>query len=84
MTSAWARRGHVPVNASETNRKAAMDKRQLIEAIRTFSPDVEAAFLTQFDERDLQQYLERLEAAGRKERLIAGWVRPRSHMRLAS
>ena len=61
-----------------------MDKRQLIEAIRTFSPGVEVAFLAQFAESDLHHYLERLEAASRKERLIAGWVRPRSHMRLAS
>lgn len=61
-----------------------MDKRQLIEAIRTFQPAVEVAFLAQFEETDLAQYLDRLEAARRKERLIAGWVRPRSHMRLAS
>lgn len=61
-----------------------MDKRQLIEAIRTFNPAVEVAFLAQFDAADLEQYLGRLEAAQRKERLIAGWVRPRTHMRLAS
>lgn len=61
-----------------------MNKRQLIEAIRSFNPAIDVPFLAQFDEADLQDYLDRLEAARRKQRLIAGWVRPRTHMRLAS
>jgi hypothetical protein len=61
-----------------------MDKRQLIEAIRKYNTTVEQAFLVQFSEADLREYLGRLEAASRKEQLIAGWVRPRPKMRIAS
>lgn len=61
-----------------------MDKRQLIAEIRKHNVSVQDVFLNQFSEEDLQSYLERLESARRKERLIAGWVRPRSKMRIAS
>jgi hypothetical protein len=61
-----------------------MNKRQLIEAIRKHNTSVETAFLVQFSEADLTEYLGRLEAASKKQQLIAGWVRPRSVMRLAS
>ena len=61
-----------------------MDKRQLIEAIRQHNATVEQAFLVQFEDADLREYLARLEAASRKERLIAGWVRERRTMRIAS
>lgn len=61
-----------------------MDKRQLIAEIRKHNVSVQEVFLEQFEIADLQAYLERLESARRKERLIAGWVRPRSKMRLAS
>ena len=67
-----------------SNRKAAMNKRQLIEAIRKHNTTVDTAFLVQFSEADLGEYLGRLEAAFKKQQLIAGWVRPRSQMRLAS
>jgi hypothetical protein len=61
-----------------------MDKRQLIAEIRKHNVGVEDVFLLQFSEADLQSYLERLESARRKERLIAGWVRPKPKMRIAS
>ena len=61
-----------------------MNKRQLIEAIRKHNTTVETAFLVQFDEADLAEYLTRLEAASKKQQLIAGWVRTRTPMRLAS
>lgn len=61
-----------------------MNKRQLIDDIRKFNAGIDTGFLCQFNESDLRQYLERLEAAHKKERLIAGWVRPRSNMRIAS
>lgn len=61
-----------------------MNKRQLIDEIRKHNVSVEQVFLDQFSDADLQAYLDRLEAARKKERLIAGWVRPRSKMRLAS
>jgi hypothetical protein len=38
----------------------------------------------QFSEVDLGEYLMRLEAASKKQQLIAGWVRTRTPMRLAS
>lgn len=61
-----------------------MNKRQLIEAIRQHNTSVDTAFLVQFEEADLVDYLTRLEAAAKKQRLIAGWVRPRHVLRLAS
>ncbi len=61
-----------------------MDKRQLIADIRKYNVSVEDVFLTQFSEADLEAYLKRLEAAARKEQLIAGWVRPKPKMRIAS
>lgn len=61
-----------------------MDKRQLIAEIRKHNVSVEDVFLLQFSEEDLRSYLDRLEAARRKEKLIAGWVRPKPKMRLAS
>jgi Mg/Co/Ni transporter MgtE len=61
-----------------------MDKRQLIEAIREHNPTAEIRFLNQFNEAQLQQYLDALDAARRKDLLIAGWVRPRPRLRMAS
>jgi hypothetical protein len=61
-----------------------MNKRQLIEAIRQHNTSVDTAFLVQFSEADLTEYLARLEAAYKKQQLIAGWVRPRQALRLAS
>lgn len=61
-----------------------MNKRQLIEAIRKHNTTVETAFLVQFSEADLAEYLGRLEAAYKKQQLVAGWVRRRTPMRLAS
>ena len=61
-----------------------MDKRQLIAEIRKYNVSVQDVFLDQFGEADLKAYLDRLLAAQRKERLIAGWVRPRAKMRIAS
>src|SRR3712207_5786499 len=56
-----------------SNRKAAMNKRQIIDQIRKRNTTVTVAFLNRFNEADLVEYLERLESADRKERLIAGW-----------
>lgn len=61
-----------------------MNKRQLIAEIRKHNVSVQDVFLEQFSDEDLRAYLDRLEAARRKERLIAGWVRPKPKMRLAS
>jgi hypothetical protein len=40
-----------------------MNKGQLIEAIRQLNPSATVQFLTQFDDRDLGQYLEQLRGA---------------------
>lgn len=61
-----------------------MEKRQLIESIRQYNAGVEAGFLEQFTTVELQEYLSRLQSAWRKEELIAGWVRPKPRLRLAS
>lgn len=61
-----------------------MEKRQIIDAIREHNPSTDERFLEQFDNRQLQQYLDHLDAARRKELLIAGWVKPRPKLRMAS
>jgi hypothetical protein len=61
-----------------------MSKDQLIAEIRKYNATVELVFLNQFTEVDLQAYLGRLESAHRKQQLIAGWVKPRRPMRIAS
>lgn len=61
-----------------------MDKRQLIAEIRKHNVSVQDVFLVQFSEEDLKAYLDRLESARRKEQLIAGWVKPKPKMRIAS
>jgi hypothetical protein len=61
-----------------------MNKGQLIESIRKHNTTVAQVFLDQFSDDDLKEYLARLEAAHRKQQLIAGWVKPRGGMRIAS
>ena len=60
-----------------------MNKRQLIEAICKRNVTADVAFLIRFTEVELAAYLARLEAADKKDQLIAGWVRPNTNMRLA-
>lgn len=54
-----------------------MDKRQLIDEIRSFNTTAQAPFLAQFEEPALEQYLEHLRAARNKVIRIGGWTRPR-------
>ena len=54
-----------------------MQKRQLIDTIRSLNPTTSETFLSQFDESSLRDYLTRLESVRRHETLIAEWVRPR-------
>jgi len=61
-----------------------MNKRQLIEEIRQYNTTVAVEFLSQFDESALQQYLEHLEGAKRRNTRIASWVRKTPRMRLVS
>jgi CheY-like chemotaxis protein len=61
-----------------------MNKRQLIEEIRQYNTTVPVAFLAQFDESALEQYLEHLEGAHKRNKLIASWVRKVPRMRLVS
>ena len=61
-----------------------MQKRQLIEAIQQINPSAQEAFLGQFDENALTQYLDHLRAAQEKRIHIAGWVRQRRKIRMAS
>ncbi len=53
-----------------------MDKRQLIETIRTLNEHAEPKFLQQFAETDLAQYLERLQQASTRNIRLKRWVRP--------
>jgi hypothetical protein len=61
-----------------------MSKGQLIDVIRTHNPTADARFLSQFEERDLQQYLEHLRAAIDKRVHIYGFAKKRDGMRMAS
>ena len=53
-----------------------MEKRQLIEAIRSFNPSATVAFLEQFDAPALEQYHARLADTQRRQPQITAWVRP--------
>ncbi|MGA2584524.1 MAG: hypothetical protein ABSG31_14710 [Tepidisphaeraceae bacterium] len=61
-----------------------MSKRQLIDEIRQYNTTVPIAFLAQFDESALSQYLEHLEGARRNETRINTWVKREPKMRLVS
>jgi hypothetical protein len=54
-----------------------MNKRQLIDEIRKHNETAQPQFLAQFDEAALQQYLEHLEGAAKRNVQIAAWVRRR-------
>ncbi|HQY89230.1 MAG TPA: hypothetical protein PK402_11270, partial [Tepidisphaeraceae bacterium] len=66
------------------DRKGAMNKRQIIKAIRQYNPTADDDFLNRFNDAQLKEYLDHLDAARRKELLIAGWVKPRPRLRIAS
>ena len=62
-----------------------MDKGQLINEIRAINPTAQPEFLEQFDASDLQQYLDHLKGAQRRDIRISGWSRkPTSKVRMAS
>ncbi len=61
-----------------------MIKRQLIDDIRQHNPTAQVQFLAQFEEADLKQYLEHLEAAKAKHSRKMGWSRPSSKLRMVS
>ena len=52
-----------------------MEKRQIIEAIRQINTNAEVAFLQQFSEADLQEYLVRLKSVSQRPALKT-WARP--------
>jgi hypothetical protein len=63
-----------------------MNKRQLIDEIRKHNETAQPQFLAQFDEAALQQYLEHLEGAVKRNVQIAAWVRrrPAAALRMVS
>lgn len=61
-----------------------MTKRQLIDQIQQFNPNVKPQFLMQFDDEALDQYLQHLKAAQERTVKIASWVRRRPAQRMAS
>jgi hypothetical protein len=54
---------------------------QLIDEIRRFNTTVEATFLDQFSDGELNEYLEHLELARQKQLRITGWDKPRAYRR---
>jgi hypothetical protein len=61
-----------------------MSKRQLIEEIRRYNTTVAIEFLSQFDDSALQQYLQHLEGANKRNLRIASYVRKTPRLRLVS
>lgn len=60
-----------------------MSKRQLIEEIRRYNTTAQPQFFAQFEESDLQQYLERLKDAADHTIKISSWSR-KPKMRMVS
>lgn len=61
-----------------------MSKRQLIDQIRELNPTAEPTFLAQFEETDLEQYLNRLQGSVEKRLRIATWTRRNGELRKVS
>jgi DNA-binding TFAR19-related protein (PDSD5 family) len=61
-----------------------MNKRQLIEQIQVLNTTATEQFLSQFDESDLQQYLQHLQDAQKREKRIATFARKPSKLRMVS
>ncbi|MGA3068039.1 MAG: hypothetical protein ABSF29_14435 [Tepidisphaeraceae bacterium] len=61
-----------------------MSKRQLIEQIQSLNPTATEQFLSQFDDSDLQQYLQHLQDASKHETRIASWSRKPAKLRMVS
>jgi hypothetical protein len=53
-----------------------MNKRQLIDDIRTINTSAAPQFLAQFNETALEQYLDHLKASRRKHAVISRVIRP--------
>ena len=73
-------------NADQTEGKYAMNKRQLIDAVRQLNQTAQPEFLAQFDDDALRQYLDHLQSAFDKRLKIAGWVKaiPKPRFRMVS
>lgn len=61
-----------------------MSKRQLIDNIRALNPTAEPQFLAQFEESELQEYLEHLQDAQSKRPQIFSWCKGKSEVRMVS
>ena len=80
-----------PANANKCQRmlptresKQAMEKRQLIDAIRELNPTATEAFLQQFADADLDRYLVRLKDASARSIRIVGWSSRQPNLRKVS
>lgn len=62
-------------DARPSNRKRAMDKRQLIDDIRKYNATARPRFLAQFDEAALRQYLDHLRDARERRARVMTWSR---------
>ena len=61
-----------------------MNKRQLIEDIRKHNATAQPAFLEQFDEDALQQYLEHLQEASNKRIRFNTYQHPDANLKMVS
>ncbi len=61
-----------------------MIKRQLIDEIRRYNPSAQPEFLGQFEEPDLQQYLDNLKDAQTRRQRITTYVHRQPKYRMVS
>ncbi len=61
-----------------------MIKRQLIDEIRRYNTTAQPAFLEQFDDADLQQYLDNLKAAQTRRQRITTYLHRQPKYRMVS
>jgi hypothetical protein len=61
-----------------------MSKGQIIDEIRRLNPTAHPSFLARFDERQLREYLEHLQAARQKRLRIHSTAPPTAALRMVS
>jgi hypothetical protein len=61
-----------------------MSKRQLIDDIRQYNPTAQPQFLSQFDEAELQQYLDHLKAVMGEQMPVSGQAENKGEVRKVS
>jgi hypothetical protein len=72
-----------PTDLASFESRSPMEKRQLIDRIREYNQTATHDFLAQFDESALEQYLQHLEDAKARKRVISSWNRQGEKLKMA-